>query len=95
MIKGGYKIIDLKGKDLTLDVGMVYEGIYDALEGTTKAILLSGLVVNGVEYRDVFVGPIVDSGAYLIYYTHDNTHFDSWSGVIKIEDTDVVTAISK
>lgn len=52
---GGYQIIDLKGKNLTVDVGMVYEGIYDLIEGTNKAILISGLVVGGVEYDDTIV----------------------------------------
>ena len=52
---GGYQIIDLKGKNLTTDVGMVYEGIYELIEGTTKPILLSGIQVDDTEYQDVYV----------------------------------------
>lgn len=55
MIKGGYQIIDLENKPLTIDVGMVYEGIYELVENTRKATLISGLNISGTEYNDVFV----------------------------------------
>lgn len=82
MQKGGYQIIDLKGKTLTSGVSMQYEGLYEKIEGTRKAILLSGLYVDGVEYHDCFVQPVVNSDAYdLIAY----------GKTIRVYDTDVVT----
>ena len=51
--KGGYKIIDLKNKELQIGVGMVYDGIYDAIESTTKQILISGLNIDGLEVNDL------------------------------------------
>lgn len=55
MLKGGYRILNLLSKDLTVNVGMVYDGVYEVIEGTRKPILLSGLVVDGKEYHDVFL----------------------------------------
>ena len=52
---GGYKIIDLKGKDHTVGVGMVHDGLYDAIEGTKKPIMLSNIVIDETEYKDIFV----------------------------------------
>lgn len=51
MKKGGYQILDLKGQTS----GSTIDGIYELLEGNTKPVLVSGLVVGGVEYRDAFV----------------------------------------
>lgn len=83
MIKGGYQIIDLQNKQLTVDVGMVFEGIYDKIEGTRKAILLSGLNIGGREYHDIFVPFDVDSTNFVgTAYGH----------TITIQDTDVLTA---
>lgn len=82
MNRGGYQIIDLKNKPLTSGVGMVYPGVYDIVEGTRKAILVSGLNVGGTEYKDTYVDFIVTGTAFTgtIY-----------GKSIKIEDTDVVT----
>lgn len=82
MLKGGYQIIDLKNKELTSGVGMVYEGIYDKVEGTRKAILISGLNVGGTEYHDTFVELTVNS-----------TNFEGtiYGKTITISDEDVVT----
>lgn len=82
MVKGGYQIIDLTNKPLTSGVGMVFDGVYDKVEGTHKAILVSGLNVGGTEYHDSFVDFTVAGTAFMgtIY-----------GKTIKIEDTDVVT----
>lgn len=82
MLKGGYQIIDLKNKKLTSATGMVYDGIYDKIEGTRKAILISGLNVGGTEYHDTFVELTVDGTDYkgTIY-----------GKTITISDKDVVT----
>ena len=82
MRNGGYIIIDLQGKQLLDGVGMVVDGIYDKVEGSTKAILLSGLNFEGVEYKDAFVSFYVVGSAFIGKVN---------SKQIKIEDTDVVT----
>lgn len=79
---GGYQIIDLKGKNLTVDVGMVYEGIYNLIEGTNKAILISGLVVGGVEYDDTIVEcNVVGSNFECVLHGYK----------LSIQDNDVIT----
>lgn len=64
MVKGGYQIIDFGSKNHTTNVGMVHEGIYDKIEGTRKAILVSGLVFSGTEYHDMFVNFFVNGAEY-------------------------------
>ena len=82
---GGYQIIDLKGKKLTVNDGVVYEGIYDLIEGTNKVIIISGLVVGGVEYDDTVVEcNVVGSNFECVLHGYKLT----------IQDSDVIT-ISK
>lgn len=82
MLKGGYQIIDLKNKELESGVGMVFDGIYDKIEGTRKAILISGLNVGGTEYHDTFVELAVNGSNY------EGTIYGK---TITISDVDVVT----
>lgn len=82
MLKGGYQIIDFNDHNHTVGVGAVHEGIYDKIEGTRKAILLSGIVVGGTEYHDMFVFPTVDGSNFVMT-------LDKYT--ITVEDTDVVT----
>lgn len=89
MLKGGYQIIDLENKNHEVGVGMVHEGIYDKIEGTRKAIMLSGVVLAGVEYHDVFVQPVLDGSDYVTAIVNP---FTNVKVLIRITDTDVVTA---
>lgn len=79
---GGYKIIDLKGKDHTVGVGMVHDGIYDAIEGTKKPIMLSNIVIAGTEYKDIFVTVNLLESAFII---------DVYGYTFTVQSTDVVT----
>ena len=81
-MRGGYQIIDLKNKNITTDVGMVYEGIYDIMEGTRKPIMVTGMQVDEKEYRDAIVDFTLVGSAYI-----GEIH----GKVMKVEDTDVVT----
>lgn len=85
MNKGGYQILDLKNKPLEINVGMVYEGSYDTLEGTRKPILVSGLNFEGKEYPDFWANFIVDGSTFLF----SNDHELSLS--IRVQDNDVIT----
>lgn len=86
MIRGGYKIIDLKNKPLEDSVGMVYEGIYDAIEECQKPIVLSGLNFGGTEYKDLWAQFTLAGGNYEFKFT-DAARNDI---NIVVEDTDVV-----
>lgn len=86
MARGGYQIIDLKNKNLTSGVGMVYEGCYDKIENTNKIILLTGIQVEDVEYKDAFVNLTVSGSAFI---------GEVYGKEIKIQDTDVITITNK
>lgn len=67
MLKGGYKIIDLKDTNLTTAQAKTIKGIHEDIENSyRKAILLSGIVLEGVEKNDVFVEVSNSSGTYTI-----------------------------
>lgn len=56
MIKGGYHIVDFKDVNITSTEGTTIVGIYEDIEAShRKAILVSGITIDGVEYRDCFV----------------------------------------
>ncbi len=82
MTKGGYQIIDLKDVKLTLGTGATFKGVYNQIEGTRKAILVSGLNIGGTEYHDTFVD-----------FTVSNTSFTGtiYGKTITITDEDLVT----
>lgn len=53
--KGGYKIINLKDIEITTNESVHIDGIYEAIESTNKAILLSGAVVDKIELDDFYI----------------------------------------
>lgn len=64
MKKGGYQIIDLGDVNITA-AGVTVPGIHQAIESSCrKAILISGVTLNGVEQRDCFVDCTNASGNY-------------------------------
>lgn len=68
MKNGGYKIIDLHDNNLTA-VGTTIKGIYEAIENSyRKPLLLSGVVIDGVEKNDAFVVAEAGAGSYTITY---------------------------
>lgn len=89
MQKGGYQIIDLEGHNHTSGVGAVHDGIYEKIEGTPKAILLSGIVVNAVEYHDTYIFPCVNGTNYVAIVGENPTTNERIT--INIQDNDVVT----
>ena len=90
MLKGGYQIIDLENKNHDLNVGVVHQGIYDKIEGTRKAILLSGLVFDSTEAHDCFALPSIDGDRYVFpIVTYNGANLVTL--LVTVEDTDVVT----
>lgn len=83
MRTGGYQIIDLKNVQLTAGTGHVFPGIYDSIESTHKAILVSGMNVGGTEFHDTFVEVSVDGSNFI---------FTCNGYDCIVEDTDVLTA---
>lgn len=83
MATGGYHIIDLRGVVLTEDPPTTVTGIYESIEGSyQKALLLSGLNVDGIEYPDAFVAPTLSGTTYTITV---------YEFTISITDADEVT----
>ena len=61
---GGYKIIDLKNKSVTT-TGVTVDGIYKEIEGSyRKPLLLTHIVINGVEKNDAFVNVVIQASIY-------------------------------
>ena len=80
-LKGGYKIIDLKGVDVTKSTLMI-KGIYESIESNYgKPLLISGIVIDGVEKDDVFVQATLNGTTY---------EFEVYGYTIQVQDTDAV-----
>lgn len=80
-LKGGYKIIDLKGIDVTQSTMMI-EGIYESIESNYgKPLLISGIVIDGVEKDDVFVQATLNGTAY---------EFEIYGYTFQVQDTNAV-----
>lgn len=88
MKKGGYQIIDFDGIILEDAVGHVVDGIYEAIEGSKKVLLISGLNYNNgedeFEVRDFFSTPKLQGSNFIIQIP--NTNY-----TLNIQDNDVVT----
>lgn len=63
---GGYHIINLLNKSITTAAQITVPGIYNSIEGSyRKPILLTNVVIAGVEKPDAFVAPIVADSAFV------------------------------
>lgn len=65
MQKGGYQIIDLKGRNFVVGTAQTVDGIYDKIEGTRKAIYVSGIQIAGVEYHDTYIDFTVSTANFV------------------------------
>ena len=74
-MNGGYVIVDFKGVNLTTKKASAIAGIYESIEAShRKAILISGVTIDGVEQRDTFVNPTVNAGNFVFaVYGHTIT----------------------
>ena len=65
MKRGGYKIIDFRDVNILTDGGATVTGIYEEIEKRhRKAILISGITIDGVEKPDCFVDCEVSGSNY-------------------------------
>ena len=69
MKTGGYQIIDLSEHSFSDGVTSYAKGIYDTLESTRKAILVSGLEYEGEELRDMFVNFAVMNSNFVGFFS--------------------------
>lgn len=64
-LKGGYKIIDFKDINLVTGIGIRITGVYDAIKSNyRKAILISGISIDGDKMADSFVELSVNGTSY-------------------------------
>lgn len=85
--KGGYQIISLQNHNFTNAVGFVIEGIYEKFEGTRKTLLLTDIVVDGVEVHDRFCNFRKDGTNYVTNFIA----IEPDECIFTIQDNDVVT----
>lgn len=65
-MKGGYHMINLYDAALS-DVAITIKGIYNSIESSyRKPLLLTGLVIDGVEKPDAYVTVTVADGSFTI-----------------------------
>lgn len=65
MQKGGYVILDFKDINLSTEGATTVTGVYSQIEGSyRKAILVSGITIDNVEYRDTFVDCVTSGSNY-------------------------------
>lgn len=86
----GYKVIDL-GYALIGGEGITVPGIYEAIEGATKPVMLAGVNVRGTEISPTYVTFGV-SGQDMIASIITTSTETSISGyTVKVTDEDLVT----
>lgn len=63
--KGGYKIVDFEDINITTENGATVVGVYESIESShRKAILISGVTIDGVEKPDCFISCDISDGNY-------------------------------
>lgn len=86
-MKGGYKIINLKNLDLTPEIGVTIDGIYQAVANEfKKQLMLADVKIDGKKQTENFV--ISD------YVSENETYtIKAYGGTITITNKDVVTYV--
>lgn len=64
MANGGYRIIDLKNVSLGSTAKDV-AGVYDAINGTNKQLLLTNINIGGTKYHDTIIDVKVSSTKFV------------------------------
>lgn len=91
---GGYKVISLAGKNFEVEGTQNFPGIYDKIEDTNRAILVSGLVVDSVEVDDFFAEVTISGQEYTLsgngYELHIDADDDVMCHVITADPSDAM-----
>lgn len=83
MKRGGYHIVDFKDVNITTAEGATIAGIYEEIEGSyRKAVLVSGVTIDGVEYRDTFVD---------VSHSENNYSFTAYGKTFTVTNEEKVT----
>lgn len=90
-MKGGYKIIDLGGVNLTSSATNI-AGIYDALKSAHKPIVFEGVQISGTEYKPQFAALAASGGNFLANFISSASATALTVVQIKVTSADAVTA---
>lgn len=83
MKRGGYKIVDFMDTNITTENGATVIGVYESIEEShRKAILISGIVIDGVEKPDCFIDCSVENGNYT---------FTAYGKTFTVTNADMIT----
>lgn len=79
-MRGGYKLIDLKNINLNPSGDAIkVPGIYDAIEGSFKSIVISNYKIDGVDKPE----------RAIVFGSHDNNTFDGFISYDSVENNTV------
>ena len=64
MANGGYRIIDIKNVSIGSTAKKI-AGVYDAINGTNKQLLLTNINIGGTKYHDTIIDVTVSSTKFV------------------------------
>lgn len=61
----GYKVIDVKGVNVSSNgAAVTVKGVYDRIESSLKTILLTNILVDGVDIKPTFINVVASGTSY-------------------------------
>ena len=95
MKNGGYVIVDLGGVNYNSGTPTKIKGIYNKINDGTKPLILAGIKIDDISYRDRFVFPDNVGAAYIVpisdvRYTEGATN-KIMSTRMEVQENDTVT----
>lgn len=90
-IKGGYKIINFNNVPVTTGTPITLKGVYNNIENTNKAFLISGLILDNIEFDDMFIEFVIQSNNFVgVFIDTINSNSIKYN-VITITNSDEIT----
>lgn len=85
-LKGGYKIVSLKGNDLTSESAFIIKGIYEELRDSySKPILVTDIVIDDEKQQDAYA---------VVKKTDFGYTIDVYGYALTVTDEDTVTSVA-
>lgn len=82
-MRGGYKLISLENKNIVTGSTATIDDIYERIENSNrKPLVLTGIVIDGVEYNDCGICPVLNGTSYT---------FTAWGKTYTVTDADKVS----